>query len=231
MKGKEKCKILKEIRQKIADENGIEYITSECKHIGDCKGTCPKCESEVRYLERELEKKRMIGKRIAIVGIAAGMALTSLSCTDDKKPSELEGDVPYSENDTTEGLIPEPDDELLMGEPETPADLTGDVPYIDENGNEALNPGVELPTPGEVPDYFFPDDVKEYDDYSKEFIDKSMQGMSIDQVREAWGEEDMIQKSGDRGVIAYFTDVHDIIIQYDVETNMIINVTTMENYD
>lgn len=29
MNGKEKCKILKEIRQKIANENNISYVTSE----------------------------------------------------------------------------------------------------------------------------------------------------------------------------------------------------------
>ena len=50
MKGKNKCKILKEIRQKIADENDIPYVTRECTYRGDCKGTCPKCEAELLYL-------------------------------------------------------------------------------------------------------------------------------------------------------------------------------------
>ena len=54
MRGKEKCKALKEIRRQIAEKNDIEFVVSECKHQGDCKGTCPKCEAEVRYLEREL---------------------------------------------------------------------------------------------------------------------------------------------------------------------------------
>ena len=52
-KGKQTCKILKEIRKQIAMENDIEFVTSECTHKGDCAGTCPKCEAEVRYLERE----------------------------------------------------------------------------------------------------------------------------------------------------------------------------------
>ena len=42
--GKEKCRILKEIRAEIAKANDIEWVTSECKHQGNCKGTCPKCE-------------------------------------------------------------------------------------------------------------------------------------------------------------------------------------------
>ncbi len=227
MKGKEKCRILKEIRQKIADENGIEFITSECKHKGECRGTCPKCESEVKYLERELERKQRLGKSIAVAGIAASLVLTGVGCTDEHIGNELGGDIAVE--DVTEGIMPAPEkpNEPFTGEVEV--ELDGDIPYIDENGNEALNPDVVLPVPGELPDYFFPEDVNEYDDYSKEFIDSSMQGMSINQVREAWGEEDMSQVSGDRGIIAYFTDAHDIIIQYNVENNMIINVTTMEN--
>ncbi len=77
MKGKSKCRILKEIRKTIAKENDIEYVTSECKYQGDCSGTCPKCEAEVRYLEKELEKRRNAGKTVAVAGIAASMVLSS----------------------------------------------------------------------------------------------------------------------------------------------------------
>ncbi|MBE6649806.1 MAG: hypothetical protein E7613_00695 [Ruminococcaceae bacterium] len=235
MKGKEKCRILKEIRQKIADENGIEYITSECKHKGDCRGTCPKCESEVSYLERELAKRQGLGKRIAIAGIAASLVISGVSCTDNEK-APLEGDIPYTDTETTDGLIPEPEntpstkteDEPLMGEPEVETELEGDIPYIDENGNEALGP--ELPEiMGEIPAYFFPETPEEYDDYSTEFINASLAGMNIDEIKAAWGEEDMNQISGDRGIIAYFTKAQDIIVQYNVETNIVINVTTIEN--
>lgn len=236
MKGKEKCRILKEIRQKIADENGIEYITSECKHKGDCRGTCPKCESEVRFLERELAKRHGLGKRIAIAGIAASLVISGVGCTDEEKTTTLEGDIPYienkgetpPENETTDGLLPETENEPLMGKPEVEDELSGDVPYIDENGNEALNPEIVLPM-GEVPAYFFPETPEEYDDYSTEFISESLAGMSIDEIKAAWGEEDMAQISGDRGIIAYFTEAHDIIIQYDVETKTVINATTIEN--
>ena len=81
--GKQTCKILKEIRKQIAEANDIEFITSECQYQGDCLGTCPKCEAEVRYLEQQLERKRVAGKAIAILGISAGvMAMAPLiSCT------------------------------------------------------------------------------------------------------------------------------------------------------
>ena len=42
MRGKDKCKILKEIRQRIADENDIPYVTRECSYQGECTGTCPR---------------------------------------------------------------------------------------------------------------------------------------------------------------------------------------------
>ena len=84
MHGKKKCKILKEIRKQIAKDNDITYVTTECKHQGNCKGTCPKCEAEVRYLEAELEKRRMAGKQVVVAGIAAAMMM-SASCTPSRR--------------------------------------------------------------------------------------------------------------------------------------------------
>ncbi len=80
MDGKSKCKILKEIRRKIAAENDIAYVTSECRHQGDCAGTCPKCESEIRYLEEQLRLRQSAGKRLAVAGIAAALMVTASGC-------------------------------------------------------------------------------------------------------------------------------------------------------
>ena len=75
-RGKQTCKILKEIRRQIAEANGIEFATSECRYKGDCLGSCPKCEAEVRYLEQQLHARTLAGKAVAIVGIsAASLAL------------------------------------------------------------------------------------------------------------------------------------------------------------
>lgn len=76
--GKKKCKILKQIRQEIAKANDIEFVTSECKHKGNCEGTCPKCEEELRYLESELEQRRNAGKKVSVASIVAGALLTAL---------------------------------------------------------------------------------------------------------------------------------------------------------
>ena len=70
-RGKQTCKILKEIRRQIAEANGIEFATSECRYKGDCLGTCPKCEAEVRYLEQQLRARSLAGKAVAIAGISA----------------------------------------------------------------------------------------------------------------------------------------------------------------
>ena len=75
-RGKKVCKILKEIRQQIADKNDIEYVTSECHFQDECKGTCPKCEAEVKYLEDELHRRRQLGKVATIAGISMGIAGT-----------------------------------------------------------------------------------------------------------------------------------------------------------
>ncbi len=76
-RGKQTCKILKEIRRQIAEANGIEFVTSECRYRGDCLGTCPKCEAEVRYLEQELRARSIAGKAVALAGISAGMIFMS----------------------------------------------------------------------------------------------------------------------------------------------------------
>ena len=57
MQGKQTCKILKEIRKQVARANDIEYVVSECQYKGDCLGTCPKCEAEVRYLTQACGRK------------------------------------------------------------------------------------------------------------------------------------------------------------------------------
>ena len=96
-KGKQTCKILKEIRKQIAAENDIELITSECTHKGDCAGTCPKCEAEVRYLEHELEKRQRLGKAAVFAGMTIGTAITAAGCGPLVQPT---AGMPMDPNDT-----------------------------------------------------------------------------------------------------------------------------------
>ena len=80
-KGKSTCKLLKDIRQQIADANGISYQPKECHHKGDCVGTCPACEEEIRYLERELKVRKGNGFGMKVAGIAAGICATVMPMT------------------------------------------------------------------------------------------------------------------------------------------------------
>ncbi len=129
MNGKSKCKILKDIRKKIAEENDIAYVTSECKYQGDCAGTCPKCEAELRYLEEELAKRKKLGKTVAVAGIAAALVIGSTGCTF-TIPNQIAGDVPFQE--TTAGLppfqdttcAPQPSETELDGET---VEILGDI--------------------------------------------------------------------------------------------------------
>ena len=81
IKGKSTCKLLKSIRQQIADANGISYQPKECHHKGDCVGTCPACEEEIRYLERELKVRKGNGFGMKVAGIAAGICATVMPMT------------------------------------------------------------------------------------------------------------------------------------------------------
>ncbi len=77
--GKFICNTLKAIRLDIARANGIEYSPCECHHKGDCAGTCPACESEMRYLENEIARRRLLGKAALVAGVS--LAVSSLTAT------------------------------------------------------------------------------------------------------------------------------------------------------
>ena len=71
MTGKEKCKLLRQIRKEIAETNGIAYITTDCTYEGDdCLGTCPKCDEEITYLDAELNRKIAEGELITLAGLS-----------------------------------------------------------------------------------------------------------------------------------------------------------------
>ncbi len=123
MTGKEKCKILKEIRREIAQQNDIEWVVNECRHKGECKGTCPRCESEVKKLEQELERRKRLGKSIALVGISAACLAGLVACRPDyyshSNPGGIEipggggeicGGIEVLDGDIAEPVPDEPND-------------------------------------------------------------------------------------------------------------------------
>ena len=100
-RGKTICSVLKTIRKQVADANEIKYEPRECHHQGECRGTCPACEAEVRYIERELDLRRQLGKAVAIVGISAGLsALTGCG----NKAKNVDS-VSESESNLAKGIV------------------------------------------------------------------------------------------------------------------------------
>lgn len=86
--GKIKCEILKEIRTRIAHENEIPLIVEACTFDGDCKGTCPRCEAELNYLEHKMEERKWSGKKAIVAGISLGLMSTITSCNFQKQPQQ-----------------------------------------------------------------------------------------------------------------------------------------------
>lgn len=94
-RGRNICNTLKAIRKQIADANGIDYSPEECNYKGECMGTCPKCEQDVRDLEYELHLKQMAGKAIKVAGIAAG--LVAMTACSDGKVQRISSDATQGE--------------------------------------------------------------------------------------------------------------------------------------
>lgn len=102
--GKHICNALKQVRIDIARANGINYAPRECHHEDDCAGTCPACESEMRYLEREIARRRNLGRAAVVAGVS--MSLSSLSAMASPASSSvamMSSDNPASQSsDTTQ---------------------------------------------------------------------------------------------------------------------------------
>lgn len=159
MTGKQKCKILKQIRRQIAETNDINLLVEECTRKGKCRGTCPRCEWEVRVLERELEKRRLAGKKVALAGISVGFLLSSCSPIDtindlvSSVSHPLEGDMLAETTSGTvveealeeEPTVPETEVELGEAEPVEEAVAEGLLPAEDETETDgALLPDEEI---------------------------------------------------------------------------------------
>lgn len=136
MTGKEKCRLLRQIRNQVARKNGLAPFEDTCTHKGECAGTCPKCEAEVKALSQALENRRARRKRVALAGVSLGVCATLAGCSlDDAIDSlviaknlvartavertevELDGDIamPVDIEELT-GEVNDTDIEVEMGE-------------------------------------------------------------------------------------------------------------------
>ena len=130
--GKNICHQLKNVRLSIAEENGIPLEIEECTYKGECSGTCPKCEAEVRYLESELAKRISLGKAATIAGLAVGLAAGTAQAQAPVKPSV----VPDTSSRVVEPLA----GEVMASEP---VFVNVDEPPTFPGGDEALKKFIE----------------------------------------------------------------------------------------
>lgn len=166
MRGKDKCRILREIRRKIAVENDIILITKDCTYQGECKGTCPKCESEVRYLEAQLAQRQKLGKTAVVAALMAGITMGAAGCAPAGEPGSGGSQTSAQQSETGGGLsrifsflgddtvgdVPNPDPE--------PEDLMGEVAFTGSDSAESPETTFE-PLEGEVAADPGPEEVEE----------------------------------------------------------------------
>ena len=99
--GKDICNQLKEIRKQIASENDIPLEEHECHYDGPCKGTCPRCDAELQYLEKELGRRGKLSKAAIMAGVTLSLAASACTTEGDPAPDQLMGDI-YFPEDTTQ---------------------------------------------------------------------------------------------------------------------------------
>jgi len=141
-RGRNICDTLKAIRKQIADANGIDYSPEECNYKGECMGTCPKCEQDVRDLEYELHLKQMAGKAIKVAGIAAG--LVAMTACSDGKVQRISSDATQGELNIVKEEVPKPGDRQLEGD----ISFSDEAKYAEEEnrklGEIPSNPRMEI---------------------------------------------------------------------------------------
>ena len=133
-KGRRTCEILKDVRRKVAQENDIPLVERECTHEGDCRGTCPYCEAEIRYLERELSKRRALGKAVAVAGIAVSSMMMG-ACHSPKTPAPSAGNEPEPSVEATSQQVPEAADGQEVPPPpgqSDPYEVDGIIEEVEE---------------------------------------------------------------------------------------------------
>ena len=99
-KGKAICNQLKDIRKQIASVNDIPLEEHECHYDGPCKGTCPRCDAELQYLEKELGRRGKLSKAAIVAGMTLSLAANACTTEGDAAPDPLTGDIYFPEDST-----------------------------------------------------------------------------------------------------------------------------------
>lgn len=133
--GKLKCEYFKTIRRELAQKNGIDLPERECSHVGDCPGTCPLCDFEIKELSQELENRGVSDIQVSPELIDA---LSLVEQANNSDVDDVEGNMIVAPEgcQILDGDAMPPDDLPLQGIPAMPPD-------------DILPPGI--PAPPEPP--------------------------------------------------------------------------------
>ena len=112
MNGRQKCEMINQIRKKVADNNGIDFVIYDCTFEGNCAGRCAKSDSELNYLEKELEKRQNEGLKLNIKRVFA-LDIKPKETHQDKSPNRQEKLEELRENPLLSDLPPRYLDNLL----------------------------------------------------------------------------------------------------------------------
>lgn len=143
--GKRVCDSLKQVRKQIAEANDISYEVTECKHQGNCRGTCPKCEAELRFIENQLSLRRAAGIAVTVVGLSLGIATTFSACTVPQKTKVT--DAPEPDNKVVNEV-----DEITMLEGDVCIPVTETSTFDSTSAKKKDLEDIELPVLGDVDD-------------------------------------------------------------------------------
>jgi TonB family protein len=113
----------------VAKANDIKYAPTECHHEGDCAGSCPKCEAEVRWLEQQLQLRRQLGKAVAVVGVSMGLAALT-SCESQLTEMNTDSNISsvLNQNNNSEWM-----GEIISPQPSFPGGSQALVDFLREN--------------------------------------------------------------------------------------------------
>lgn len=134
MTGKEKCTYLKQLRNEAAKKNHIDYHSEECTFQGECKGTCPKCEAELRELSRKINERN---RKKSLIGVGIGVAALGLvGCTNTSDVGDGVGivgpSVPIESNTEVEALSGDVEVDICKTEEATNSET---IPTINDSSS------------------------------------------------------------------------------------------------
>ena len=70
LNGIKKCRLLREIRKRLCEDNGLPFKEKECQdEHPNCRGTCPACELHLLGLNKMLEELKRKGMKVNYDGI------------------------------------------------------------------------------------------------------------------------------------------------------------------